>query len=163
MAQNSTINNLYRRYGLLAATTTDEGGEPSMVGDIREVTFDLDLTDLTETETILFDNIFFPASVRVKEVEVFTEVAAVTGTAIDLGLINRDRSTEVDYNGFLAAFATASMNAVGEKQTLTNGSATVGALVGTTIATGGYLSASRTDATAFTAGNLKITIRYYRP
>lgn len=162
MAQTSNINNLYREYGTTKATPT-VGGEPVMTGDVREIVFDLDLTALTETETVIMDTTIFPSGVRIKEVEVLTETAAATGTAIDLGLIRRDRSTELDYNGFLAAFATASMNAEGETTTLRVGSSTVGALVGDVLANDGFVTASRTDATAFTAGALKVTIRYYVP
>lgn len=162
MAQTSTINNLYREYGVTRATPT-VGGEPRMSGDVREIVFDLDLTTLTQTETVIMDTTIFPSGVRVKEVEVLTETAAATGTAIDLGLIDRDRTTEIDYNGFLAAFVTASMNAEGETTTLRVGSSTVGALVGDVVTSDGYITASMTDATAFTAGALKITIRYYVP
>lgn len=163
MTQDSTINNLYRKYGVLKATPNGNEGENRMSGDVHEVVLEMTLSELTETETILNDTIIIPDNVRIKEVEVFTETAAATGTAIDFGLIARDRSTEVDYNGFLAAFPTASMNAAGETQVQRQGSSQVGALVGTTITTGGYLSASRTDSTAFTAGQLKIFIRYYTP
>lgn len=162
MAQTSTINNLYREYGVTKATPVI-GGEMVMVGDTREITFDVTLSDLTATETILMDTVIFPSGFRIKEVEVFTETAAATGTAIDLGFIDRDRTTEIDYDGLLAAFPTASMNAAGETTVLRVGSSNVGALVGTTTASDGYISASRTDATAFTAGLLKITVRFYKP
>jgi hypothetical protein len=162
MAQTSTINNLYREYGVTRATAA-VGGEVVMTGDTHEIVFDLDLTDLTESESVVIDTVFIPSGVRIKEIEVFTETAAATGVAIDLGMIRRDRSTELDYNGFLAAFATASMNADGERTILTLGSSTVGALVGTTLANDGLITCSRTTATAFTAGALKVYIRYYTP
>lgn len=162
MAQTSTINNLYREYGVTKATPV-KGGEPVMTGDVREIVFDLDLTALTESETVIMDTVFIPSGARIKEVEVLTETAAATGTAIDLGFIRRDRSTELDYNGLLAAFPTATMNAEGETTTLRLGSSQVGALVGTDLANDGLFTCSRTDSTAFTAGALKITVRYYIP
>lgn len=162
MAQTSNINNLYREYGVTRATPV-VGGEAVMTGDTHDIVFDLDLTALTEAETVVMDTVFVPSGFRIKEIEVFTETAAATGVAIDLGLIRRDRTTELDYDGFLAAFATASMNAAGEKTILTNGSATVGALVGTTLAFDGLITCSRTTATAFTAGLIKVYVRYYKP
>lgn len=154
---------LYLKYGTERATPSI-GGENIVDGQMREITVEIDLTTLTATETILADNIFFPAGARVAEVKVVTHTAAATGTAIDLGLIAvSNRSTEVDYDGFLAAFPTASMNAAGETTTLVVGSTYAGALIGATNATVGHISASRTDATAFTAGVIYVTIRYYFP
>ncbi len=162
MAQTSNINSLYREYGVTKATPA-VGGYVVGTGDIREVVFDLDLTALTTAETVVIDTVFVPSGFIVKEVEIFTETAAATGTAIDLGLIRRDRSTELDYDGLLAAFPTASMNAAGETNVIRDNTTYDGALVGTTLAYDGLLTCSRTDSTAFTAGALKIWVRYYKP
>lgn len=153
---------LYQKYGTERATPSI-GGENIVDGHMREIMVELDLTTLTETETIIADNIFFPVGARIAEVKVVTHTAAATGAAIDLGLIrSTDRSTEIDYDGFLAAFPTASMNVAGETTVLTDGVTYAGDLVGTTTATYvGHLSASRTTSTAFTAGVLYITIKYY--
>lgn len=146
-----------------------EQATPSLAGEyrnnsaLREVEFIIDLANLTETEVVQDDNIMIPAGVRIAEIKVVTTTAAATGVAIDLGLVRLDRTTEIDYNGFLAAFVTASMDAAGETTTLVVGSSTVGALVGTTTANVGYVTASRTTATAFTAGRIVVTIKYYRP
>lgn len=153
---------LYIKYGTEKATP-NVAGEYVTVGALREVEVEIDLTDLTESETVQSDVTFIPSGARIQEIEVIAETAAVTGTAIDLGLIRTDRSTELDYNGLLAAFVTASMNADGETTVLRVGSSTVGALVGTTLANTGYITCSRTDSTAFTAGLLKVKIRYYIP
>lgn len=156
-------DNLYLKYGT-EKTTSNVAGEYSTVGALREVEVKIDLTDLTATETILSDVQVIPTGARIKEVEVVTHTAAATGTAIDLGLIRAsDRSTEIDYNGFLAAFPTASMNAAGEKNIVDQAHTYVGALIGTTTSNIGYISASRTDATAFTAGIIYVTIRFYVP
>lgn len=153
---------LYLKYGTEKATA-NIGGEYRTNTSLREVELKITLTDLTATETILSDQVFIPAGARIQEVEVVTHTAAATGTAIDLGLIRTDRTTELDYDGLLAACPTASMNAAGEKTIFSDNTTYDGALVGTTLANTGYVSASRTDATAFTAGVIYVKIRYYMP
>lgn len=149
--------------------TPKRAGEYVTVGQIREVKLTLSLADLTETEAVMDDTVFLPAGVRIQEVEVITETAAATGTAIDVGLIRTDRSTELDYDGLLAAFPTANMNVDGETHnmrdsvTIPTGATGTGALIGTTLANKGYITASRTDATAFTAGKVHIKVKFYRP
>lgn len=162
MTQTSDINNLHREYGVTKATPV-VGGEPVMKGDIREIEFKLTLSGLTQSETPVMDTVFMPSGARIKEIEVFAQTAAATGTAIDLGLIRRDRTTELDYNGLLAAFPTASMDAAGETSVVRVGSSYVGALVGTTLANDGLITCSQTDATSFTAGVIKVWVRYYMP
>lgn len=153
---------LYRKYGT-NKTTANIGGEYRRGGHLRELEFKIDLTALTETETILSDQVFVPAGARIQEIEVVTHTAAATGVAVDLGLIRTDRTTEIDYDGLLAAVVTANMNAAGEKNIYSDNTTYDGALVGTTIANVGLVSASRTTATAFTAGVIYVTIRYYMP
>lgn len=128
----------------------------------------IDATKLTATETILNDTVFIPANAHIAWVETVAVVALATGTAIDVGLIARDRSTEIDYDGLLAAFPTAEGAQVGETRryyethTVPASMTGTGALIGQemTTAGGGYISASRTDSTAFTAGTLKVRIAY---
>lgn len=164
MAWNNP-DGLYMKTGYEKATATQgKGGEYSNDGLMREIELKINLASLTQTETILSDVITLPKSVRIAEISVVTTTAAATGAAIDLGLIRTsDRSTEVDYDGLLAAFPIASMNANGETTTLVQGTTYAGALVGTTTAYPAHISASATTATAFTAGELIVRIRYYRP
>jgi len=156
---------LYRKFGT-EKTTGTIGGEYRTSGLLREIEFTVTLSTLTETETPLSDVVFFP-KMRVQEVEVITTTAAATGTAIDVGLIKTDRATEIDYDGFLAAFPTAAMDLAGERTIFTAASTVpasatgTGALIGTTTAFVGYVTASRTTATAFTAGVVRIKVRYY--
>jgi hypothetical protein len=156
---------LYRKYGT-EKTTGTIGGEYRTAGLLREIEFTVTLSTLTETETPLSDVVFFP-KMRVQEVEVITTTAAATGTAIDVGLIRTDRTTEIDYDGFLAAFPTAAMDLAGERTIFTAASTVpasatgTGALIGATTTNVGYVTASRTTATAFTAGVVRIKVRYY--
>lgn len=164
MAQNWLDNDgLYRKFGT-DKTIATLGGHYKTYGALREIEIKIDLTALTQAEVVQTDQVFFGTGTRVEEVVVMTHTAAVTGTAIDVGLVRTDRTTEIDFDGFLAAFPTASMNVVGEKNTVINGGTGAGAFIGaTTIANPGYITASRTDATAFTAGIVYIRIRYYVP
>lgn len=160
---------LYIKYGTNEGVSTHKAGSyEDTVAGVHVLEITCDLTQLTQTETILNDSIFIPNAAFVTWVETVAIVGAATGTAIDVGLIARDRSTEVDYDGLLAAAPTANMNTAGEisryqqavtiPTTLTG----TGAKIGTAISsTGGcYVSASRTDATAFTAGTIKIRVGY---
>lgn len=153
---------LYLKYGTEKATATN-GGEYRTNGNFHEVELEVSLASLTETETILNDVITLPTGARIQQVDVVTITAAATGVAIDVGTIAANRSTEGDYNGLLAAFPTASMDAAGEVNEVVIGHTYVGALVGTTLAAPAYISASRTTATAFTAGLLRITVKYFIP
>jgi hypothetical protein len=154
---------LYQKYGV-DQTTVGKGGEYRNNENERVIEFKINLATLTETETILDDNVFMPAGMRISEVKIKTHTAAATGTAIDLGLVRTDRTTEIDFNGILAAFPTASMTPAGETFIYTQpNTAEAGALVGTTTANVGQFTCSRTDSTAFTAGIIYVTIKYYRP
>lgn len=165
---------LYLKYGPDKATAK-KAGEYHLYGDLHEWKVTINLADLTQTETILDDTVVIPSGYFIQEVEIRTEVAGATGTAIDVGLARRNTAgattlTEIDYDGLLAAAPLAVMDAAGERtiyaKTVTvPASATgTGALIGTTLSTlGGMVSASMTDATAFTAGKIHVFIRGYRP
>ncbi len=163
MPTYSDIGGLYQVSGIDSAATQN-GGEYRNNGKEREIEVTINLSTLTETETVLFDNVFMPAGMKITEVEVFVETAAATGVAIDVGFVRTDRTTEIDYDGLLAAFPLATMT-IGNKVVLRKGGTNAGAMVGSGVATAnvGYITASRTTATAFTAGQIKLTVRYERP
>ena len=161
-------DSLYLKFGTDKATA-NKAGENVTVGALREIEVKIDLTALTQSETVQSDQVFFPIGARIQEVETIAITGAVTGTAIDLGLIRTDRTTEIDYDGLLAAAPTANMNSAGERSlyqvavTIPTGLTGTGALVGTTTSNVGYITCSRTDATAFTAGLIVVKIRYFVP
>lgn len=162
MAYNNA-DGLRLKFGTEKATAMT-AGEYRTYGRLHEVEVRIpDMTTLTETETILNDLTVLPSGVIIQEVEINTKTAAATGVAIDVGLIKVDRSTEYDYDGLLAAFPTASMNAAGEKNIISDNTTYDGALIGAVLAFPAYISASRTTATAFTAGDIVLTVRYWRP
>ena len=142
------------------------GGEYVTWAELREIELTLNLTAAAfpfgATNYILNDNVFLPASVRIQEVETFVETAGAGATAtLDIGLMRTDRTTVTSANGLLAAKTVASMTA-GEKVVLTAGGTFAGALIGTTTANVNYITA-RVNTANFTAGTIKIRIRYYRP
>lgn len=154
---------LWVKYGT-EQTAPSTGGEYKTFGEHRELEFKIDLTTLTEAETVLNDNVFWPVGMKIESVTVYTDTAAATGAGIDLGLVRTDRTTEIDFDGILAGLATASMTA-GSNQVLVKGSTGVGALLtnGTSVSNVGHITCSRTTATAFTAGVIRVRIRYSRP
>lgn len=159
---------LYLEFGT-TKTTANTAGEVRKTGNMHEVEVKITLAGLTQSEVVQSDTTFLPAGARIQEVELLTQTAGATGTAIDVGLIRTDRTTELDYNGLLAAAPLAVMDLAGERTiytaaTTVPASATgTGALIGTTLAYDGLITCSMTDATSFTAGVVKVFIRYYMP
>lgn len=136
-------------------------GEYHFDGNVHMAEIALQLIDLTQTETILDYNFILPVGALIQEVEVISTTAAATGTAVDLGLIKAsDKTTEYDFNGILAAYPTASMD-TGDLNRLSEGVGTYcGAVLGVPLTEACYISASMTDATAFTAGKVLIRLSY---
>lgn len=156
---------LYRKYGT-EQTTVAAGGEYRTVAELREIEIKIDLTTLTDTAAIVegADNIFFPSGVVIEQVEIVVDTAAVGATAtLDIGLIQTDRSTEIDYEAFTNAMAVASLTA-GNKLTLIKGSTSAGDMVGTGTATSnvGHITANYNTA-PFTDGVIVVRIKYRKP
>lgn len=153
---------LYRKYGTTKAVP-NVAGEYKTYGELREIEIKLDLTKVTATDGsyIVSDQVFFPKNVRIEAITVSTDVAGTgTGAVLNLGLVKTDRATEIDYNGFLAAFPLTSMDSAGETTTITAGGTYAGALIGTVNSTfDGYITADY-DTAAFTAGSVFIRIKY---
>lgn len=109
---------------------------------------------------IVSDTVTIPSGARMDEIQVFCDtVATGTGATLNLGLVDQDRSTEIDYDGFLAALALTSIDAAGERTTVTAGSTSAGALLGTTLTNTGLISVDY-DTAAYTAGKIRIYILY---
>lgn len=151
---------LYLEFGTTKAVV-ETAGNYKVNGELNEVFLDLDLTTLTSTPAIVSNTYKFPTGMRIQEIVVVTHTAATgTSTSFDLGLQREDRSTQIDYDGLLAAFPKTSCDAVGEQTTVTVGGTGAGALLGTATTQVGYLTAN-TNASTFSAGNVRVRIRYY--
>lgn len=152
---------LYIKFGTDEATATI-GGNTVTADDYQMVSFDLDLTTLGATAAIVSDNIFIPANARVDKVEIITTTAADSSGdsgVLNIGTIRKDRTTEIDYDGLVAAMVQGNIDAAGETQEVVIGHTYVGADVGTTTAYAGYITADY-DTAAFTAGEVKVRIFY---
>lgn|SRR6185295_3080723 len=156
---------LYIKVGTETAVPST-GGEYVTTGELREIELTLNLTAAAfpfgATNYILNDNVFLPSGVRIQEVETFVETAGAGATAtLDIGLMRTDRTTVTSANGLIAAKTVASMT-TGEKAVITAGGTFAGSLIGTTTANVNHITA-RVNTANFTAGTIKIRIRYYRP
>lgn len=153
---------LLRKYGTEKATA-NIAGEYRYDGPVHCIEAKITLSALAATPTIVSDVLSFPKGAIVEEIEITTRTAATGATAtLNLGLIRNDRTTEIDYDGFLAAFPLASMDAAGEKTSVKVGSTGAGALFGNATANTGYLTADY-DTAAFTAGVIFVRIYYFMP
>lgn len=169
---------LYIKFGREEGTSTHSGGS-YCYGDegYQTAELTLDLTTLTETESVQNDVLIIPDNALIAEVTVETLVAAATGTGIDVGTIHISRDTSdsewtADPDGLLAAFVAATMSVVGERVTFYGPtSANTEESLPASITTGGVqigdvttapllITASRTDSTAFTAGRVLIRVKY---
>ena len=168
-----------QKYGTSEGRSTADGGLYCAGGPVQVLEWDITLTDLTETESVMNDVLIVPDNSLLEKVEVVTLVGATTGAAIDVGLLHISRATDdseftADPDGILAAFVTANMDTVGQTY-LYFGSGTAntenslpasdtlgGDLIGDVITAPCFLTASRTTSTAFGAGRILIRL-YLRP
>lgn len=157
---------LYRVYGPDKATAS-KAGEYRTYGDLREINFKIDLTTVSSSSaapTILDDNCVVPKGARIHQINVIGETAATSsgnGT-IDIGLVNTDRTTELDYNGLVAAMVKGSVDSTGENNALNVNSTYAGALIGTTTTATGNLTAN-TNTAVYQTGVLRCRLFYYIP
>lgn len=152
---------LLLKFGTEKATATT-GGEYRNVGQLHEVELKLTLSGLVTAPSIVNDVFFIPKNARIVEVETLTDTAAASGgtSKLNVGLVKTDRTTEVDFDGFIAAMDKTIVDTAGEKTVLNVGSSSAGALIGTTTTSPAYVCADY-DTTAFTSGIVYVKIRYY--
>lgn len=142
------------------------GGEYTTNGPRRmlEVTIpDMTKVSAIATPLILDDDTWLPKGARIDIVSVYT-LTAVTGSSstLDIGLVRSDRSTELDFNGLVAAIPLTQMATAGQTVDSTQGSTYAGALIGTSLANNGVFVANWNTA-AFTAGAIRFTVQYVFP
>lgn len=150
---------LYIRYNKDRINDKPQDGVYNFGGPTETIEVVIDLADLTTTDAVVSEGVRFPSGVLIESVSVTTDIAGADGSAIDIGLIRADRSTEHDYNGFVAAAATTTVNAVNKT------TAGTGALVGTVLAStakGAYMTAS-VASTLFTAGRIRVRVVVRNP
>lgn len=141
------------------------GGEYVTTGPQRMVELTIaDMTALGANAAVQEHHVVIPKGARIEKVETITVTAITSGgaAALNVGLVKADRSTELDFDGLIAAAAIATINAAGGSQSLVVGSTGAGALIGTTLAENGILTADY-DTAAYTAGKLVIRVYYSFP
>lgn len=159
---NSWMNSdgLYIKYGTTEAVQR-VAGEFRNQGAFRVTEAVLTLASAGTAAAIVDDNAFFPKNARIDKVELINVTAATgSGAVLNIGLQRYDRTTELDYDGLVAAVPLASIDGAGETTILTAGSTYVGALVGTTTSNPGYLTYDY-DTAAFTAGVLRVLVYWH--
>lgn len=142
--------------------TVTKAGEFGTVSDGDQHVTELSISAMTALGTsaaVQDQHVVLPSGARIEKVEIITTTACTSGgsAVLNIGLQRLDRSTELDYDGLVAALALASFNAAGETYTMTAGVTGAGALVGTALANAGVLTADY-DTAAFTAGAIKVKI-----
>lgn len=156
---------LYIQYGT-EKTTPNAAGEYFTLGSLKEVEAYIDLTTLTTSDSIISDTTFIPKGVRIEEVQVVTLDGATTSdsAALNVGLIQTNRSSVIDDDGLVEALAASAMSDDGETTSLRApvSGTSVGDLIGTTTANVALLIASTSTGT-FTAGEVLVRIRYMQP
>jgi hypothetical protein len=159
MATWDNADGLHIKFGTSEAELT-VGGESSTDGNRRVIDLKIDYSDFgaTGTETIVADNVNLPDGAFLESATFLVTTAFASGGSATLtfGVINRDRSTAVDADGIDATVAVTAIDAVGDSI------ACDGALVGTTLATGGLITSTVATA-AFTAGVGNLRLVYFMP
>lgn len=154
---------LYVKIGTEEATAGKAGSYRTTGPQQMVELFLSDMTTVPASPAILDYNTVVPKNARIEKVEIITQTAVTSGgsAVLNVGLFRTDTTTELDYNGLIAAVPIASFNAAGEVYTSTINDTYVGALVGTTLAYNGYLTVDY-DTASFTAGAIRIRIYYVR-
>ena len=155
------------------AGTVMRGGERDYDG--RHETFVvIDLTALdaydATSEQIVHETLSIPAGAFIEDVQVVVlKETAGTNANLDVGLVKQsDRTTEIDFNGFLtAADGFNGGTEVGSIWTYSKAdSATVttdgGALIGTRLASTGLITASA-DTADFSSGIIEFRVHWFVP
>jgi hypothetical protein len=150
-------------YGQTEAVV-NKGGE-KVVGGRHWTEVVVNLVGLvTSGQTIVSETVSIPAGALIEEVEVIVikETAGVNSN-LDLGLVDQDRSTEIDFNGLLAAADAFNAGTdLGLKTVFNVGTTEAGALIGTVLTNTGYICANA-DTAVFTAGVLLVRVYWSVP
>lgn len=144
--------------------TAGKGGSPVSYGNVSVLEFQVTATTIGSSAAVVDNHLVIPSGAVIHKVEVIAETACTSGDSatLDVGLIRLDRSTELDYNGLVAALALTSIDADGDVVELIQGSTGHGDLVGTALANAGVPTINYGTA-AYTAGVLVVKIYYYMP
>lgn len=149
----TNADGLYIKYG------DDEskqalGGHVNQDGGVHTLEFVITAADFNAlTNTILGDGVFIPSNAFIISSNFTVETAFAGATAtVDFGLVRKNRTTEIDFDGFDAAIAVAALTA---RASITGD----GALIGTRLSQPALVTA-RNNTADLTAGRGVLTITY---
>lgn len=150
----TNADGLYIKYG------EDEskhalGGQVNEFGGVHTLEFTINASDFAAvgTNTILSDGLVIPSNAFIISTNFYVETAFTGATAtVDFGLVRKNRTTEIDFDGFDAAIAVASLTA---KASIAGD----GALIGTRLSQPALVTA-RNNTADLTAGKGVLTITY---
>lgn len=139
-------------------TTTGDYRSP---GEDRTVEFDVDISKLTTTASILADTTVLPAGVFIDSVILVAETPATTITSLSIGLMKLDRTTTISDTALANAVVLADIDGAGETKVLTGPPASGGAgsKVGTTVGADQSLFTAKIAGSAGT-GIIKVRVKY---
>lgn len=164
---DTNSDGLYWRYGVNEGTAQITGSYKQLgPRHMVEVTIDLDSlpTVASGNQQIQSDTVTIPNGALIEEVELqVTEETAGTNANLDIGLVDQDRSTEIDFNGLIAAGDDINGGTdLGKIYRYVVGSTDAGALIGTKLTNTGLITANAETAD-FTAGVVKCRVYYIIP
>lgn len=165
MAQWINSDGLVIQLGETEATLGKGGSYEDVVGGSIVTEFVLNFGDIPlTTATVVDQSVVLPSGYILESVELVAETAVTSGGAatIDFGLQRLDRTTELDYNGIVAALAITALNAAGKRVVIQNGSTGAGALFnGAATSFPGVFTANCLVA-ALTAGKVRVKLYAYK-
>lgn len=131
------------------------GGAVKTFQGVTTLEFIINASDFAAvgSNTILSDGLFIPSNAFIVSSNFYVETAFTGATAtVDFGLVRKNRTTEIDFDGFDATIAVASLTA----KASINGD---GALIGTRLSQAALVTA-RNNTADLTAGKGVLTITY---
>lgn len=152
----TNADGLYIKFGVDEATQHKAGEYANDVAGLHVVEVEVNAADLAAvaSQTIFSDTSYLPSNAFIESATFKVETAFAGATAtLDFGLVRKNRTTEIDYDGIDAAIAVAALTA----------GATIncdGALIGTRLSQAAIPTA-RNNTADLTAGKgyLRITYR----
>lgn len=142
-------------------TTATTAGEYKTFGELRTTEVKIDLSTLAVTTPLILANTTYFPKCRIEEVIIEVQTAATSSGSgtVDIGFIKQDRTTELDYNGLIAAEVKGALDTAGKKVTYINGTSKAGALIGTTTTDVGLLVANVNTA-VYQTGIVYVRIKW---
>jgi hypothetical protein len=156
-----------------AEAVKGKGGEYEYDSSMHVTEFDVDFstinlgTSQTNVYILDYDTVFADGSVIEKiDIKVGTGFTSGGAATLDIGLVARGTdstsfTTITDADGLVAALALTTINAAGKISSLTVGTTSAGALLGTALAADNVMSVNFGTA-AYTAGTMRLYV-YWRP